>query len=244
MFRRILGALLAVFMALSASSCVLEFDNAKSMVSGAMGEYKETVEMDNMHEKGEPIELHLDMKLADAVIEGTDDKLAEASFLYNAEALKPEFKAKDNGISIKNRPGKYNLRKAVNRWDVKVTEILPLNITMRADASEARLNVGSMQVVSANIDSNASKLILDFTGKHQEGGEARIKADASAVRLRLPEGIGVQIIIDNYEISNVNINNKSILKQSEKEYISKNYGNTEKALKIYADLKVTTLTIE
>ena len=244
MHRKILGTVLAAAMILSASACVLEFDNAGSMASGVLKEYKETVYMNDTYQKEKPMELNLDMKLAKALIDSTDDKLADVKFSYNSEILKPEFKVKDDGISLKNRLEGYSFGKAVNQWDVKITDKLPLEVLMRADASDIKLNMSSMLISSVNIDSNASKLVIDLTGDYERDGEVRIEANASAVRLKQPENDGIQIMIDNYEISSVSINNNKILKQSEKEYLSNNYGNAERTLKIYADLKVTTLTIE
>ena len=290
MYKRIILMVLAAAMVLSLTACVLEFDNAGSMVSGALKEYKETVDMSDEYQKGQPIELNLDMKLAKAVIDSTGDKLADVRFSYNSEALKPEFIVKADEISIRNSLERYSFSKAVNQWAVKVTDKLPLEVELRADASDIKLDMSHMLISSMDailnassakiyfdepnkellnkfklnadassaniygagnigfetldINANASKVTVDLTGDYERDGEVRIEANASAVKLKLPENVGIHIVIDNYEISSVNINNSRILRSTEKEYISENYKNAERTLKIYADLNVTTLTIE
>jgi len=290
MFRKIIPTVVASAMVLSLTACVLEFDNAGSMVSGALKEYKETVDMSNKYQSGQTIELNLDMKMAKAVIDSTEDKLADVKFSYNSEALRPEFAVKTDEISIRNKLEGYSFSKPVNRWDVKLTDKLPMEMELRADASDVKLDMSHMLISgidavlnassakiyfdepnkellnkfkldadassiniygagnigfeTLDIGTNASKIVVDLTGDNERDGEVRIDANASAVKLRLPENVGIRIVIDKYEISSVNINNSKILSRSEKEYVSKNYENAERTLKIYADLNVTTLTIE
>ena len=290
MFRRIFLSVLAAAMVLPLTACVMEFDNAGGMVSGALKEYKETVELSENHLSGQPIELNLDMKMAKAVIDSTDAKLADVKFSYNSKALMPEFIVKDDEISIRNGLEGLSFGKPVNLWDVKLTDKLPMEVELRADASDVKMDMGRMLIKSIeaeinastakiyfdepnrelmdkfkvnadasnvsiygaynsgfetlDIDANASKITLDLSGENERDGEIRIDAKASAVKLRLPENVGVRIVIDKYDISSVKINNSDILSRSDKEYVTKNYGEAESTLSIYADLSVTTLTIE
>lgn len=290
MFRRILLAVLTAAVIISFTACVLEFDNAGSMVSGVLKEYRETIDMSDKYKTENPIKLNLEMKMAKAVLDSTDKKLADAKFSYNSEALKPEFKVDEDEISIRNRLEGYSFVKAVNNWDVKVTDKLPMEVKMQADASEVKLNMSHMQISSIDaelnassarmyfdeqnkvltdkfrlnadassadiygagnlsfdvmdIDADASKVAIDLTGFNERDGKVRIDANASSVKLRLPEDVDIRIVIDKYELSSININNDRILSRSEKEYISRNYGNAVRSLEIYADLNITSLTIE
>ncbi|MGI6585215.1 MAG: toast rack family protein [Lutisporaceae bacterium] len=272
------------------TACVFELDNAGSMVAGTLKEYRETVEMSDKYNRGLPLELNLEMKMAKAVLDSTDEKLADVKFSYSSKALKPEFKVGEDEISIRNRMEEYSLNKAVNNWDVKITDKMPLEIEVKADASDARLDMSRMQINSIDaelnassakmyfdkqnrmtmgkfrlnadassadiygagsldfdimdINADASKLAIDLTGDNGKGGKVRIDANASSVKLRLPEDADIHIVIDKYGISSVNINNERILNRSQKEYISKNYGNAARSFEIYANLNITSLTIE
>lgn len=290
MFRKLYLGILVGAMMLSLTACVLEFENAGSMLTGASEEYKEAVDISDKYQSEQPIELNLDMTMAKAEVKSTEDKLAEVRFLYSSESLKPEFTAKEDEINIRNRLNVYSFGKVVNDWDVKVTDKLPLQVELKADASDIKmdmsrmlisnmdavLNASSARIYSdepnkeslkrfsleadastvniygagnlgfetLDIEADASKLLIDLTGENERDGEVKIKSNASTVRIKLPENVDISIIIDNSEISSVNISNNKILKQSEKKYLSNNYGNAERALKIYVDMNVSTLTIE
>lgn len=290
MLRKVFLSMLGAVMVLSLTACVMEFDNAGSMLTGALQEYEEAVELNDKYKSGEPMELNLDMQMAKAVIDNTADKLADVKFSYNSKALKPEFIVEDDEISISNKLSGHSLGKPVNIWDVKLTDKIPMEVSLKADASDVKLNMSRMLISSVDADlnastakiyfdepnkesfdkfkldadasnvdiygagnvgfealdvsANASKIAVDLTGGNERDGEVRIDANASTVKLKLPENVGVRIIIDKYDISSVRINNSDILSRSDNEYVTRNYGETESSLKIYADLNITTLTIE
>ena len=290
MYRRLVPIAAIALLILSLTACVAGFDNAGSIVSGAIKKHQETVELEKKYQTGQPMELLLDMKMAKAKIGSTSDKLAEAEFEYCSEALKPEFRVEDDSISIRNTLDKYTFGKIVNEWKVKVTDKIPLKMELSADASDADLDMGNLKLKRINaqlnestmkiafselnkepfdkfkleanastisiikagnvgfeimdIGSDASTVSVDLTGENKSDKEVRIDAKASTIRLKLPEDVGIRIVIDNYEVSSIKINNNKMLSRSEKEYVSSNYEEAGKTLKIYADLNVTTLFIE
>lgn len=290
MLKKVFAIAIFAAMILSLTACVMEFDNAGSMVSGALKEYKEVVELDSEHQKAEAMELNMDMQAAKASVDSTADKLADVRFSYSSEELKPEFRVEADEINIRNKISGYSFGKPVNIWDVKLAEKVPMEVDFKADASEVKLDMGRMLIKSIDailnassariyfdepnkesldkfeldmnassaniykagnsgfetmdINADASKLVIDLTGDNKRDGEVRIDANASSVRLKLPQDVGVRLIVDKYDLSSVKINNNDILNRSDKEFVTKNYGDTESAIKIYADLKVTTLTIE
>lgn len=290
MLKRLPQFIILITVILSLTACVLEFDNAGGMLAGALKEYKETVELDDSRKISEPMELNMEMQLTRAVVKSTEDKLADVSFLYNSEALKPEFEVEDDEISIKSNIPGFKPGKPVIIWDVKLTDKIPMEVEIKADASDLKLDMGNMQIKSIDaeinassakvyfdepnrasmdkfkvkadassvsiygagnsgfgtldIDADASRLTVDLTGESLRDGEVRLEANASSVRLKLPEAVGVKLIIGDYEISSVRVNNNDILSRSEKEYVTNNFDNAEYTLKIYADLNVTSLTLE
>ncbi len=290
MFRRVLQGLLASLLVVSLTGCVMEFDNAGSIVSGVTEEYKETVQLAGEYQKDEPLKLELDMKMAKADIGSTGDKLADVKFVYSTEALKPQFKADLKGISIRNKIDKVGFSKPVNKWDASITNQLPLEVELNSDASDVKLDMGGMIInklnsqlnassaklyfdepnkgsvdklrISANasdvalynggnigfevlaVDANASKILMELSGENRQESEVRIDADASTLRLKLPEDTGVRIVIDKYELSSVRIDNDRLLSRSEKEYVTRDYNKAEKTIKIYVDMNVTTLNVE
>ena len=104
MLRKVFMSVLCAVMVLSLTACVMEFDSAGSMLGKALEEYKESVELGDRYKGRESIELNLDMQVAKAVIDSTEDKLADVKFSYNSKSLKPEFVVEDDEIRISNKP--------------------------------------------------------------------------------------------------------------------------------------------
>ncbi|MGE5630035.1 MAG: toast rack family protein [Caulobacteraceae bacterium] len=290
MFRRVLLIVLIAAMTVAFTACAVEIEDLGGMVSGAVKEYNESVDLSDKYKSDEPIEVNLDLIAAKAILGSTDEKLVDARFLYSSEAFKPEFTVKDDEISITGKADKYNTKKLMNQWEVKLTDRIPLKVKLDAEVSDLKLNFSKMAVndldvsldastanlyfdepnsekiekleLDANasngslynlgnsgfekldIKSTASKMNIDLTGKYERNGEARIEANASTLKLKLPEGLGVRIVIDQYELSTVKINNDNILSRSDREFVTKNYEAADKTLVVYVDLNVTTLTIE
>lgn len=290
MFKRMLLAAAIVALTISLTACVVELEELGGMVSGAVKEYTESVELSDSHKSDEPIEVDLDLKAAKAIFSSTSEKLVDARFLYGSKALKPELVIRDDEIIINSAEIRSGLKKSMNQWEVKLTDQIPLEMKLEADIADIRLNLSEMlmreldmsldastakiyfdkqnketikrlklyaNASSVNIygggnsnfekldmEANASKINADLTGEYKQDSEVVIDASASTVRLRLPQNIGVRIVLDKYELSTVNIKNGNILSRSDKEYVTKNYKEAECKLEIYVDLNVTTLTIE
>lgn len=290
MFKRMFQVLLTSLLVVSLTGCVMEFDNAAGVISGVTKEYKETVELSDKYQKDKPLELNLDMKMAKADIGSTGEKLADVKFEYSSEELKPQFRADQDSISIRNKIDKLGFSKPVNKWEASITNQLPLEVDLNSDASDVKMDMGGMIInklssqlnassaklyfdepnkgsvdkvrINANasdaaiynggnigfevlaLEANASKILMELTGENRQDSEVRIDADASTVRLKLPEDIGVRIVIDKYELSSVKIDNDRLLSRSEKEYVTKDYNKAGKTIKIYVDMNVTTLNIE
>lgn len=290
MIKKTLPVVIVVVLTISLSACVVEPEDLGGMVSGAVKEYTESVELNDRHKSGEPMEADLNIKAAKAIVGFTPDKLVDARFLCGSETMKPELVVKDDEIIISSPEVRNGLRKSMNQWEVKLTDKVPLEMKLEADATDLMLNLSeiltkeldaSLEASTARIyfdkqnreavkrmklsanasrvdmygtgnigferfdmEANASKLSLDLTGEYRQDGEVNIEANASTVKLRLPQGMGVRIVLDRYELSNVNIKNNDVLSRSEKEYVTKDFDKADRKLEIFADLNVTTLTVE
>jgi hypothetical protein len=289
MCKKLILAVLAAAMIFSMTACVVELENLGGMVSGAVKEYKESVEFSDSFESDEPIKIGLDLKAAKAIFDSTDEKIVDSRFLYSSRESKPEFLVRNNKIKIRSGDIRTNSN-SINQWEVKLTEKLPLEIEMKADGADLKLNLGktllkeldmslnassaklyfddqnneTMEKFKLNADASnvsiysagncsfeklyleakASKVSADLTGEYKQDGRVSIEADASTIRLKLPDEVGVRIVMDRYHFSTVNIKNDRILSRSEKEYVTKDYDKAGLKLDIYADLNVTTMTIE
>lgn len=289
MCKKLILAVLAAAMIFSVTGCVVKIEDLGGMVSGAVKEYKESVEFSDDFKSDEPIKIDLDIKAAKAIFGSTDEKVVDSRFLYSSRESKPEFLAKNNKIRISSGDIRYDSN-STNHWEVKFTEKLPLEVELKADGSDLKLDLGktllkeldmSVNVSSAklyfddqnkeimekfkvkadasnvsiysagncsfeklDLEAKASKVSADLTGEYNQDGRVSIEADASTIRLKLPDETGVRIVLDRNKLSTVNVRNDRVLSRSEKEYVTKDYDKAGRKLDIYADLNVTTMTIE
>jgi hypothetical protein len=182
MYRKIFLAILTALLAISLTACVIELENAESMLIGISKEYEESVYLSDRQDIESPIKLKLDMKMAKAVIGSTEDKLADVKFTYRPEALKPEFRVEGDEISIRNSFKGNIPGKTVNKWEVKLTEKFPIEVDLKADASDLKFDMGKIMVDGMNGEFNASsaKLYFDEIDKVQQGS-FNIKGNASNI---------------------------------------------------------------
>lgn len=195
MFRRVFQGVLASLLLVSLTGCVMEFDNAGSIVSGVTKEYKETVEISDIYKKDKPLELNIEMKMAKATIGSTSDKLAGVKFVYSTDALLPEFKADHDSISIRNKSDKLGFSKPVNNWDVNITDQFPLEVDLNSDASDVKLDMSGMMINKLNTQLNASSAKLYFNQPNKGSvDKVRVNANASDIGVYGAENLGFEVL--------------------------------------------------
>lgn len=206
MHKRLVPITTIMLLILSLTACVMEFDNAGTIVSGAVNKYKEAVELQDKYNTEQPMLLQLDMKMAKAKIGSTEDKLTEAEFEYGSEALKPEFKVEDDRISIRNTLDKYSFGKIVNDWKVKVTDKVPLKVELTADASDADIDMGGMLLGKVDAKVNASSMIFNFSEMNEEPFDKfRLDANASNINIDRAGNIGFKVMDISSDASKITV---------------------------------------
>lgn len=121
-------------------------------------------------------------------------------------------------------------------------ELKRLDIT--TNAGDYELNgLGNLDFSRVDINSKASRYMVDLSGEYKRDGVVRLKADASTVKLRVPDNVGVRVLVENTNISTIIVENKDIVKYSSDGYQSRDYDESDIKLTIYLDLNVTTVNI-
>lgn len=179
MYRNVLIISLCILITVAAGGCVMEFDGAAGMVSGIVKEYKEVVELDSDQLEGESVKADLEMKVAKVTVDRSADKLLDAKFQYNAEVLKPEVEAKRDKLQILNRNARIDRNKPVNRWDVRLSDQVPFEMNMSAEASDVNMILGGMKIQEVDAALKASSMRLDFDRPNQIEME-KLKLDLKA----------------------------------------------------------------
>lgn len=119
-------------------------------------------------------------------------------------------------------------------WDFKVNKEAPLKINAKTYASINEMDLSKLSVTDLNLDSNMSSnkiVVAPISSK------LNINANFSYVTLELPKSVGVKIKLEKSFIMD-NFANLGLI-QGFKEYTSANYGESDKKVEIYLNLKLS-----
>lgn len=123
-------------------------------------------------------------------------------------------------------------------WDFRLNKEVPFKLNAKTYASMNEMDLSKLSVADFNLDTNFSSSRIIVAPK---SARLTINANSSYLTLEIPKKIGVKIklektfIIDNFaELG---------LTQGFKEYASANYGESEKKVDIYLNLKLSQIEI-
>lgn len=126
-----------------------------------------------------------------------------------------------------------------NKWDVTLTERLPLALTIDSGASSINADLSHVQLSTLTLKAGASSIDLKL-GSKASTMKVNIDSGASAITIKLPKSSGVSLKFDG-ALSSTDVDN---LKQvAEGEYRSEDYDTAENKIDIVADAGLAAFTI-
>ena len=122
-------------------------------------------------------------------------KLVEGKFAYNVADWKPvvDYRAGTTGelkISQPNSSGS-SFGNSVNRWDVKLNDDLPLDVTATLGAGEANLVLGKMTLSRVEMNIGAGKVTMDLRGEPKHDYSVQIRGGVGETVVYLPKDAGI-----------------------------------------------------
>lgn len=123
-------------------------------------------------------------------------------------------------------------------WDFRLNKEIPFKLNAKTYATINEIDLSKLSVADLNLDTNFSSSRIIVAPK---SARLTINANSSYVALEIPKKIGVKIklekmfIMDNFADLG--------LTQGFKEYASANYGESEKKVEIYLNLKLSQIEV-
>lgn len=144
------------------------------------------------------LEVDVRMNAGELTLGGGASGLLDARFRTNVERWKAEVDYKLEGtrgvlLIEQQRHEGISWGRAVNEWDVRLSDKLPVNLQAKFGAGEAKLNLGSLSLEELNLRMGVGDLTLDLAGYGQKGFRGRIKGGVGHATLYLPEKVGVRV---------------------------------------------------
>ena len=237
MRREITASLITVV--LIASVAMLSGCVEKVMV-GKLRTDSQSVELDGV----ESVNVEIDIWAGELGVSGGADKLLEANYTYNVDALKPEIEYSDGTLIVEQsgshgisswEPGDYRCG-----WDLRFNDDVPMDLNVNFGIVEGDLELSSLNLTSFEIDMGAGAVVIDLIGDWKNDLDADIAAGAGKLTLRLPSDVGTHLEVD---VGAGTINAPDLTREGNV-YTNDAYGKSDVTLSIDIEAGVGEINLE
>lgn len=134
-------------------------------------------------------------------LSGGAASLMEAEFTTNVEHWMPETDyrvvAERGQLVVRQRKGRsFFFGHRRNDWDIRLTEVLPIDLDVKLGAGESRLDLKGVDLASLEVNMGVGELNLDLSGPRTRDLEVRIHGGVGSARITLPRDVGVRVEVD------------------------------------------------
>jgi predicted membrane protein len=150
-----------------------------------------SIELDN----AERVRVQLTMPVGELEVRGGSAKLMDSDVTYNVAAWKPDIRYRSDGTAgdlvLEQRGPSFSTGEARNRWKLRFNDKVPLDFRVRFGAGEGRLNLGSLNLRSVELEMGAGELDLDLRGAPSRDYSVRIRGGVGEATVLLPKNINI-----------------------------------------------------
>jgi len=175
-------------------------------------------------------------------IEGASEGLARGSLTYYE--VKPVWSAvqRGNAVDLTISQGQGEViptGESANDWRLSLSDQIPMDISVRAGATSANLDLRQVKLRTLDISCGAASLVLRFPQEPQM--KASVRTGAASVELHVPAGVGLKINNAN-PLMNKSFENQG-LQKSGNSYVSKEFGQAKSNLEIEVTAAASSVRI-
>jgi hypothetical protein len=150
-----------------------------------------TIDLD----KSEMARVDIKMGAGELQIDGGTPKLLDADFEYNIPSWKPIVKYDASSfrsqLRIEQPGGMHGGSHVTYKWNLKLNETMPMDVALDLGAGEARMNLGSMNLRSVEVNMGVGEVTLDLRGKPARDYTVNINGGVGHAKVYLPSDVGV-----------------------------------------------------
>jgi hypothetical protein len=170
------------------TGCVMDRDPG-----GPAQYFSQSVEPDNSEE----VRVELHMGAGDLQVTDGAQKLVRADFTYNIPSWKPEVKYARDGnrgkLAIIQPGNTHNtvVGKTQYRWDLQLSNKVPMDLDVNFGAGKARLDLGSLMLRGIDVNMGVGQMEMDLRGKVRHSYNVSIHGGVGEATVRLPADAGI-----------------------------------------------------
>src|SRR5712664_2800905 len=146
-------------------------------------------------DKSERARVELSMGAGELTVRGGSPKLLEAEFDYNVPAWKPLVKYNSSGfradLSVSQPRGLSGGSNITYKWNLRLTDTLPLDVVARLGAGEARMDLGTLKLRNLEVNMGVGQLRLDLRGAPKHSYDVAIHGGVGEATVFVPRSVGV-----------------------------------------------------
>lgn len=146
-------------------------------------------------DKSEMVRTEIKMGAGELQIDGGSPKLLEADFDYNIPKWKPTIRydasSFRSNLRIEQPSGTHGGSHMTYKWNLKLNDKVPMDLSLDLGAGEARMNLGSMNLRSVQVNMGVGEVTLDLRGKPASDYNVNINGGVGHARVYLPNDVGV-----------------------------------------------------
>jgi hypothetical protein len=164
----------------------------RSEHSGATEYWSHTIDPDS----SELVNVELHMGAGELKVTDGAQKLLRGDFAYNVPSWKPEVRYTTEGgkgnLTIK-QPNNSHTYIGSNkyRWDLQLSNKVPVDLTVHFGAGQARLDLGSLQLRGVEVHMGVGELDMDLRGAVKHSYNVTIHGGVGQATVRLPSDAGI-----------------------------------------------------
>lgn len=170
-----------------------------------------------------------------------EDNLYDVDIDYRGEMPTVSYNRNNNDANLRvEQAKKINVGNGSERWEVNLTNKIPIDINVNAGAGDLLLDLEDLKVDNLNIDAGLGQISIRFPDYNNE---TEISAGAGNIKLIIPKEAAFRIESSSV-LNNVNFEEVGLIKVQDDIYQSMNYGEAENLIKIELSTSVGNIKVE
>jgi hypothetical protein len=138
-----------------------------------------------------PTRVSLEMSAGELKVASGAAKLMEGQFTYNVDRFKPIIDRKPGELRISQGETQGFGVGVESRWDLRLNEGVPLDVTAKLGAGEAELNLGELNLRNLQVGIGAGQVHVDLRGTPKQSFGVRIEGGVGETVVYLPRSVGI-----------------------------------------------------
>jgi hypothetical protein len=146
-------------------------------------------------DKSEATRVELKMETGELQVEGGSPKLLEADFTYNVHAWKPVVEYQSTGarsdLAISQPSGTRASGNTENRWSLKLSDAVPMDVSTHMGVGEAHMKLGSLNLRSVQLNVGVGDVEMDLRGDPKHSYDVQIHGGVGEATVHLPGNVAI-----------------------------------------------------